>query len=90
MPCERVFSSSKETTTPRRNKLHPQLVEALQVLKFGQKHATGLSFTEGLNINDVGVELEAIEESRNPKDLHTFLQTFIQLIALYDSIVMYE
>jgi len=47
------------------------------VLKFRQKHATGLSFTEGLNINDVGVELEAIEESCNPKDLYTFLQTYI-------------
>jgi hypothetical protein len=77
VPCERVFSSSKETTTPRRNKLHPQLVEALQVLKFGQKHATGLSFTEGLNINDVGVELKAIEESCDPEDLYTFLQTYI-------------
>jgi hypothetical protein len=77
VPCKRVFSSSKETTTPRRNKLHPQLVEALQVLKFEQKHAIGLSFTEGLNINDIGVELEAIEESCNPKDLYTFLQTYI-------------
>ena len=77
VPYERVFFSSKETTTLRRNKLHPQLVEALQVLKFGQKHATGLSFIEGLNINDVGVELEAIEESHDPEDLHTFLQTFI-------------
>jgi hypothetical protein len=49
----------------------------LQVLKFGQKHATGLSFTEGLNINDVGVELEAIKELCNPEDLYTFLQTYI-------------
>ena len=47
------------------------------MLKFGQKHATGLSFTEGLNINDVDVELEAIEESRDPEDLYTFLQTYI-------------
>ena len=47
------------------------------MLKFGQKHTTGLSFTEGLNINDVDVELEAIEESHDPEDLHTFLQTFI-------------
>ena len=57
--------------------MHPQLVEALQVLKFGQKHATGLSFTEGLNIKDVSIELEAIEESCDPEDLNTFLQTFI-------------
>jgi len=77
VPCERVFSSSKETTTPRRSKLHPHLIEALQVLKFGYKHATELSFTEGLNIKDEGIELEVIEASYNPKDLHSFLQTFI-------------
>lgn len=34
VPCERAFSSSKETLTKRRNKLSPALVEALQHLKF--------------------------------------------------------
>ena len=77
MPCERVFSSSKETTTPRRYKLHPHLVKALQVLKFRHKHAEGLSFTEGLSIKDEGFELEVIEASRDPEDLHSFLQTFM-------------
>jgi len=43
------------------------------LLKFEQKHAIGLSFTEGLNIKDVGIELKVIEESHNPEDLHTFL-----------------
>ena len=32
--CERVFSSSKETCTPRRNRINPELMEALQILKF--------------------------------------------------------
>ncbi|EJF60849.1 hypothetical protein DICSQDRAFT_61794, partial [Dichomitus squalens LYAD-421 SS1] len=32
--CERVFSSSKETDTLRRSRLHPVLMEALQILKF--------------------------------------------------------
>lgn len=32
--CERLFSSSKETVTKRRNKLAPALVEAIQHLKF--------------------------------------------------------
>ncbi|EJF60364.1 hypothetical protein DICSQDRAFT_171084 [Dichomitus squalens LYAD-421 SS1] len=31
---ERIFSSSKETDTLRRNQLHPALMEALQVLKY--------------------------------------------------------
>ena len=32
--CERLFSSSKETCTPRRNRINPGLMEALQTLKF--------------------------------------------------------
>ncbi|KAI5893793.1 uncharacterized protein SCHCODRAFT_02500333 [Schizophyllum commune H4-8] len=34
VPCERVFSSSKETDTTRRANLEPNLMEALQILKF--------------------------------------------------------
>jgi len=49
----------------------------LQVLKFEHKHAEGLSFTEGLSIKDEGIELEVIEASHDPEDLHSFLQTFI-------------
>lgn len=70
MPCERVFSSSKETTTARRNKLSPQLVEALQVLKFGHKHNKLLNFTAGLDQDDEMTELEAIEEAQPTEDLN--------------------
>lgn len=34
VPCERVFSSSKETDTARRNNLSPIMMEILQFLKF--------------------------------------------------------
>ncbi|KIM55091.1 hypothetical protein SCLCIDRAFT_41472, partial [Scleroderma citrinum Foug A] len=34
VPCERVFSSSKETMAMRRNRISHDLMEALQVLKF--------------------------------------------------------
>ncbi|KIY46808.1 hypothetical protein FISHEDRAFT_13691, partial [Fistulina hepatica ATCC 64428] len=34
VPCERVFSSSKETDTLRRSQLSPALMEILQILKF--------------------------------------------------------
>ncbi|SRR6266478_9478823 len=34
VPCERVFSSAKETNTLKRNCIHPVLMEALQTLKF--------------------------------------------------------
>jgi hypothetical protein len=65
VPCERVFSSSKETTTARRNKLGPELVEALQILKFEHKHNKTLNFTIGLDMDEEIMELEAIEEAHS-------------------------
>ena len=47
VPCERVFSSSKETCTLRRNHLGAVLLEALQVLKF-ELRQDRLSFTDDL------------------------------------------
>ncbi|KIM23433.1 hypothetical protein M408DRAFT_77580 [Serendipita vermifera MAFF 305830] len=46
VPCERVFSASKQTTTAQRNALRPELVEKLQILKFGLKQCD-LDFTGG-------------------------------------------
>ncbi|PCH40311.1 hypothetical protein WOLCODRAFT_35299, partial [Wolfiporia cocos MD-104 SS10] len=34
VPRECVFSSAKETKTSRRNHIKPELMEALQILKF--------------------------------------------------------
>ena len=34
VPCERIFSSGKQTCTDRRNRLSPDTIEILQVLKF--------------------------------------------------------
>jgi hypothetical protein len=45
VPCERVFSSSSETDTKRRNRINPLLMEALQMLKFHLKKER-LNFTE--------------------------------------------
>lgn len=46
VPCERVFSSSAETDTKRRNRISPLLMEALQMLKFNLKKDR-LNFTAG-------------------------------------------
>jgi len=46
VPCERVFSSSSETDTKRRNRISPLMMEALQMLKFHLKKRR-LSFTQG-------------------------------------------
>ena len=70
VPCERVFSSSKETVTARRNSLSCQLMEALQLLKFSTKQGRGVSFTKGLDKDEELTKLveeekaEAVEELR--------------------------
>src|SRR6266705_4495945 len=46
VPCERVFSSAKETDTDKRNRMSPVLMEALQLLKFSLKKER-LNFTAG-------------------------------------------
>lgn len=46
VPCERVFSSAKETDTAKRNRTSPVLMEALQLLKFSLR-GERLSFTNG-------------------------------------------
>ncbi|PPR08201.1 hypothetical protein CVT24_001388 [Panaeolus cyanescens] len=46
VPCERVFSSSKETCTMRRNRIRPKLQEVLQCLKYSRKQKR-LDFNEG-------------------------------------------
>jgi hypothetical protein len=35
VPSERIFSSSAQTDTARRNRIKPILMESLQMLKFG-------------------------------------------------------
>jgi len=44
VPCEQAFSSGAETLTPRRNRIKPAIMEALQMLKFALKK-TRLNFT---------------------------------------------
>jgi hypothetical protein len=46
VPCERIFLSSSETDTKRRNHISPLLMEALQMLKFHLKKER-LNFTAG-------------------------------------------
>lgn len=48
VPCERLFSSGKETCTPRRNRIKPELMEALQTLKFSFR-STALTLTKDID-----------------------------------------
>src|ERR1700678_836239 len=45
VPCERIFSSSAETDTKKRNHISPLLMEALQMVKFHLKQSR-LNFTD--------------------------------------------
>ena len=47
VPSERIFSSSKETCTLRRNHISPTMLEALQIIKFIYKQER-LNFTVDL------------------------------------------
>ena len=57
VPSERVFSSSAETDTRRRNRITPDLMEKLQMLKFMLKKAR-LNFTGGLKCDELSLETE--------------------------------
>lgn len=79
--CERVFSSAKETTTVRRNRILPEMMEALQVLKY--RLVESLRFTNGwictedeLDISKDGDSdsniLSQILDSTNPASMSDF------------------
>jgi hypothetical protein len=76
VPCERVFSSSKETITARRNSLSPGLVEALQLLKYSSKQGRGITFVEGLETGEELAALEKKEEAEHVEELGTYLRDF--------------
>ena len=75
VPCERVFSSAKETTTDRRNRICERLMEEIQMLKFSVKNGRPLDFTAGTSEKDI---LKYLEEMTGPdnvsEDLHTYIQ----------------
>ncbi|KAJ7433862.1 hypothetical protein FB451DRAFT_1026617, partial [Mycena latifolia] len=66
VPCERVFSSSKETDALRRGNLSPTVMEMLQILKFIYRSGR-ISFTDGWvateeELSVIDVPTEVLEE----------------------------
>ena len=59
VPCERVFSSAAFTDTVRRNRMSPDLMESLQILKFALRKQR-LNFTVGTSKDD---EIRVLEEA---------------------------
>jgi hypothetical protein len=74
VPCERVFSSAKETMKQRRNRISPELMEALQLLKFSIRQGRGLNFTQGFDWADELKELEVEAENERgcPEDIRSY------------------
>jgi hypothetical protein len=87
VPCERVFSSAKETDTAKRNQISPVLMEALQLLKFSLKKER-LNFTAGWSVSEAALK----EEPKQIGDLGTLfmgdtdtaLDTILKDFATYD------
>ena len=69
VPCERVFSSAKETLTDRWSRVQPELMEGLQMLKYSVKQGRSINFTAGSSWKDdevvmerlMGVDLDVLE-----------------------------
>ena len=58
VPCERVFSSGKQTMAPRRSRISAHLMEALQIMKFSIRKERPLKFTEGMGWDEELKEFE--------------------------------
>jgi hypothetical protein len=54
VPCERVFSSAKDTDTAKRNRINSVLMESLQMLKYSLKKER-LNFMEGWRTSDAAM-----------------------------------
>jgi hypothetical protein len=71
IPCERVFPSGKVTMAARCSRIKPQLMEALQILKFSIRQDQGLNFTAGYHWDDEIKDLENNVEI--PEDMDAFI-----------------
>lgn len=58
VPCERAFSSGKETMAPRRRRISAKLMESLQMMKFSIRKGRPLNFTQGMRWKDELIEFE--------------------------------
>jgi hypothetical protein len=79
VPCERIFSSAKETMALRRNRISGDLMEALQMLKFAVRQGSLLNFTDGLDWNEevAGMETCAEREIEVPEDANLYRRTMV-------------
>jgi hypothetical protein len=70
VPCERVFSSGKQTMSPRRGRISAQLMEALQILKFSIRKEA-LKFSD-MSWKEELTEFELRAQSAPPGDAEAY------------------
>ncbi len=90
VPSERVFSSSSETTTKRRNQLQLEMMEALQMLKFLRKKERldwmgKLMVTETELIGEVQSEALANLAAAIDRDQHDLLMCILGEVESHDA-----
>jgi hypothetical protein len=61
--------------TARRSRISPDLMEALQLLKFSLRQGRALDFTAGTSWEDERAEMEASHNASSPDDLDSFIAT---------------
>ena len=79
VPCEQVFSSAKETMTDHGSHIQPELMEALQLLKYSVKHRRGLSLTAGHSWREEEKEIERLmmTDEDAPENLKAFQESLV-------------
>jgi hypothetical protein len=78
VPCERVFSSGKQTMTPRRLRISAQLMESLQILKFSIRKERPLKFTEGMSWSEELKEFEFLARTAPPGDAEAYGRSLVE------------
>jgi hAT family C-terminal dimerisation region len=79
VPCERIFSSSAETDTKKRNRISPLLMEALQMLKFYLKK-------ERLNFAESWVTPESQMTEDDPDEGCDLLDNVLKDVGIQDAL----
>lgn len=89
VPCERVFSSAKDTDTAKRNRINPVLMEALQMLKYSLKKER-LNFMDGWQTSDAvmrEVPMHTVTSDRGALfggDTNAALDVLLKDVGRYD------
>jgi hAT family C-terminal dimerisation region len=72
VPCERVFSSGKQTMAPRRSRISAHLMESLQILKFSIRKGRAIKFTEGMGWSEELKEFEIVARTAPVGDAEAY------------------